>query len=106
MGNQGRERSNKVHRSTMPLLSKDGGKTWRKNLELARCTAFSCLHESTILHSGNNLKVAFVKLFARLSNFRSFLKDILVFNTRIQIECKSRVTSESKSAIANSAYNV
>lgn len=101
MGNQGRERSNKVHRSTMPLLSKDGGKT-----ELARCTAFGCLHESTILHSGNNLKVAFVKLFARLSNFRSFLKDILVFNTRIQIECKSRVTLESKSAIANSAYNV
>jgi len=71
----------------------------KKNLELACYTMFTCSHETTILHSGNNLKVAFVKLFAHLSNFRSFLQDILVFNTRIQTECKSRVTLASNSVI-------
>lgn len=73
--------------------------TTRKNLELACYTTCSCLHKTPLLHSGNNLKVAFVKLFAHLSNFRSFLKDILVFNTSTQIECKSRATLESQSVI-------
>lgn len=68
----------------------------KEDFELGCYTTYSCLHKMTTLHSGSNLKVAFVKLFAHLSNFRSF-KDIVAFQTRIQIECKSRVTLESKS---------
>lgn len=56
-----------------------------EKLRMSLYTTFSCLHKTTILHSGNH--------------FRSF-KDIAVFNIRAQSECKSRVTLEFKSGIS------